>query len=451
MESKEMQEIVNPQSGERIVIKKDPFWRQWKFWLYSVIAVLLMIVSVSSLTTACAAINAGVGSDKVDATSLKATKKEVVQPWNGYYYDGLQVYDGFKAGTGARFFNFSTYSLSCNYSSTADGSYSRYDQVAYPGNPFGTIYNGYITYFNSLSSGYLSFRYSGNLPYADRPYAKIDFYVDGVFDSVYELNGFDVLDEDLLRLPFEYGHYYWAFNHDSVFDAYQSGLEYGLNYTSGFYSVTMTSVFTIDVSQMNLYYPSDQSAIGYMLFTFWNTSTRDYFHVQMLPNGSDQTSLNHFRLVVCSGLEHTSDTELQVLAYGSYDGTNYVGNKYLNYSAPSENMFQIIDQMNIRYVHSFDFTWGGNVQNGAPYTLYQTGYDEGKKAGIEEGKAIGFANGAESVNPSALTDTLVAVFQQPFDQIYRFFNFNILGLNILGLVAALLTIFVVVKVIKKVF
>lgn len=76
------------------------------------------------------------------------------------------------------------------------------------------------------------------------------------------------------------------------------------------------------------------------------------------------------------------------------------------------------------------------------------GYVNGYDVGYGVGKADGYAAGT-STQTSTLTETLVYIFQAPFDQIYRFFNFNILGVNILALVCSLITVMLVVFVVKK--
>lgn len=80
---------------------------------------------------------------------------------------------------------------------------------------------------------------------------------------------------------------------------------------------------------------------------------------------------------------------------------------------------------------------------------YQNGYEIGYSSGYDVGWDASKTYWQSLVNPESLTETLVTVFQQPFNQIWRFLNFNILGLNLLALGCGLVTTFLVIKVIKK--
>lgn len=97
--------------------------------------------------------------------------------------------------------------------------------------------------------------------------------------------------------------------------------------------------------------------------------------------------------------------------------------------------------------YSDGLTAGDNYQSGK-----EDGLREGYDQGFEDGKTIGIAQGeAQAVGgQKALVNMFVTAFQQPFDQIYRFLNFNVLGLNILALFTALLTLSIGIIIIKKV-
>lgn len=85
-------------------------------------------------------------------------------------------------------------------------------------------------------------------------------------------------------------------------------------------------------------------------------------------------------------------------------------------------------------------------------TAYDSGYDAGYEQGYDDGHTIGVAQGESQAvsGQKALVNMFVTAFQQPFDQIYRFLNFNVLGLNILALFTALLTLSIGIIIIKKV-
>lgn len=87
--------------------------------------------------------------------------------------------------------------------------------------------------------------------------------------------------------------------------------------------------------------------------------------------------------------------------------------------------------------------YGGQYDNG-----YNAGYEDGRREGATEGYNRGYADG--TTGGKALMNMFVAAFQQPFNQIYRFLNFNLLGINLLSLFTALLTLSIGIIIIKKV-
>lgn len=99
------------------------------------------------------------------------------------------------------------------------------------------------------------------------------------------------------------------------------------------------------------------------------------------------------------------------------------------------------------YLHPYD----AGYQNGLD-GAYDEGYDAGYDEGYDAGKIAGINQGeAQAVGGSkALVTMFVTAFQQPFDQIYRFLNFNVLGLNVLALFTSLLTLSIGIIIIKKV-
>lgn len=85
-------------------------------------------------------------------------------------------------------------------------------------------------------------------------------------------------------------------------------------------------------------------------------------------------------------------------------------------------------------------------------TAYDSGYQDGYSQGYDDGKVVGINQGESQAvsGQKALVTMFVTAFQQPFDQIYRFLNFNVLGLNILALFTSLLTLSIGIIIIKKV-
>lgn len=95
---------------------------------------------------------------------------------------------------------------------------------------------------------------------------------------------------------------------------------------------------------------------------------------------------------------------------------------------------------------------------------YVNGYDAGNSAGYSSGVAVGSSDGYSNgymmgfeagrtdalTNDNVLAGMFVTAFQQPFNQLYRFLNFNLLGVNFLALFTAFITVSVGLIVIKKV-
>lgn len=78
----------------------------------------------------------------------------------------------------------------------------------------------------------------------------------------------------------------------------------------------------------------------------------------------------------------------------------------------------------------------------------EIGYGQGYQTGVTDGRNQGYAEATGGTK--ALAYMFVTAFQQPFDQLYRFLNFNLLGINLLALFSALVTLSLGIYVLKKV-
>lgn len=400
MEDNEMREVYNPQSGEKVVIKKKPFYQDWKFWLYSVLALFLMIISVSSMVTACSAVQAGVGH-KEESSFVQRDRK-------GAYYHS-----------------------SYNYP-TEPGFIYNYGDYLYINDSFSSP--NVITTINFTSAVFRSaYSYQGSW--------EMDVYKDGDFFIT-----IDVESGQSRSIAISSSSYYWLFVRDMYASGYIAGLEVNRQFGSIEYSGN--SIRMVDLENVAQWYASTNEK-HWRLISYYDRGEEYYVSVSAFNN----VVSGYWNVYVVPGVQ-------------SYPNSTYAGNNAVSvYQFPGstdEDLFE-------RDV-SYDAIYKGSVLvNGTLNTvyfdryeyyvslggldlpdLYQQGYD----AGYDEAKDIWYAqgkvDGANSVEPDTLTNTLVAVFQQPFNQIYRFFNFNILGLNILGLATALISVFVIIKVVKKI-
>lgn len=405
MEFEEQEGFVNPQNGEKIAPKKPKrFWLEWRFWVYSVIALMLVIISISSMCTACAAINAGVGQDA-------DTSEDVRQRKDAYYDVGSVSVYGSVAGTA------SNYSESLYW---VDGGSSRSFNA---GSVISVAQNG-------------AFRWQSS--YIGESY--VDIYENGALWKTVSVAYSGITD----AISFDVSKYYWFFNHDNFNDGYLAGLDVN----GQFHSV---SPVRNPVNFSSLRYESEWYASTnekhWRLFSYDRDGSNYYCAIDAF---FDSVVPDSWKVYLCVGLtNHPSYVSAAAHGIGEWTlyeiSDLYVGDQGFALLNGSTQYFDGV----IRSVYYSNYSQYVDLQVDN-VDLYQEGYDAGKSYGEWDGRIKGAASALENVQPDALTDTMVAVFQQPFNQIYRFFNFNILGLNILGLVAGLLSIFVIIKVLKKV-
>lgn len=419
MEDKEMQEIYNPQSGEKVIIAKKPFWREWRFWVYSVIAVLLLLVSVSSMATACAAINAGVGREEEQSSFVSRERKEA------YYNPDYASY----SSVPNTIWNYAT---PMKYKCEGESEYTDLELSRYAGLSGSYCVVGFIT---------MSYRYM--VPYT------IEIYKNGVWYQEWTFTDLgDVSVSSAIR--YSSGDYIWIFEHNPYYD----GLTEGLTYVNDFDAVTSNHDQLVSFGALNSFQKdydfstSSWTIFGYDVCTYTQESDYRYLALWFLkaPGGTwfvHLTESGFFSSMTAADISANSIGYWNLrsedpFAPGAFNAENW---RIISVAGGVVVAVQNAFAMN-NYVRF--------LKDGVAYDRYQIGYDDGKEAGYAQGYAVGRVDGANSVDPESLTNTLVAVFQQPFNQIYRFFNFNILGLNILGLATALISIFIIIKVVKKI-
>lgn len=551
----EDKELYNPQNGEVIKAKRPKqFWKDWKFYVYSLIALLLALVSVSSMVTACAAINAGVGAEKEDAssfvapkglrhdgadTSLYGTTSYCIYNYSGVPFD-LHVYVGterrdrsisaapaslYSAGAAISQIEITFSEVLCNglYDVWADGSF--YNSVNVTAGNYSTVnilgennvtdslssYSYFWLFEHTPSSNDWNGVFTNDVPvygYCGTDnntvynYSSINLVVEGHTDGQPPLNadlyrGNPMVDEvvdgssvycyshasysftSMVEYPTSYKgkvfvdvfidgeyfgvapvwynpnsdapttyyfdmvvstHYVWLFDHDAYADGFAAGYTEGVGTSKGFVSVTCAEAgeTPANFEQYSSY------ANVYKMIEFVDGVGDDY-SIYVMPFNLEQASPTRFRVIVWKGTEYDEDAVYtNVLATIGYldlsNGFYYVSSNtiYEVNDGVIGNVFNdSLSRQLLKFVSS-------DVN---PYTV---GYETGKAEGYATGYKLGKVDGINSAQPDSLTTTLVTVFQQPFNQIYRFFNFNILGLNVLALVTGLLTLFIVLKVLKKV-
>lgn len=125
-----------------------------------------------------------------------------------------------------------------------------------------------------------------------------------------------------------------------------------------------------------------------------------------------------------------------------------------NAGMPSENIKilnanSVVDRQTITYTSNEYIDVTGAYSNG-----WQSGYEEAYKNLYEPryqaGYAVGLAEGAANANEYTFLGLLNAVFYAPLKAFVSMLNFEILGVNILTFVTALLTLAVVTTLIKVV-
>lgn len=229
-------------------------------------------------------------------------------------------------------------------------------------------------------------------------------------------------------------HYYWFFNSDDYSVGYSAGYDAGASQVHGFDSVGTNAMYSFKDDLIGL------SNNSYPMFDFVDAELNNR-SVWLSPYSG--VSLDHAKFVVRNGFSGNGSI-LATIGECYLDSTSNIfsaSGTYTDYSSPNCLIKNVYNDSLARGIFRFV------TSDVSPYsTGYNKGYSDGEKVGYTLGKV----DGVNSAKPEALTNTLVAVFQQPFNQIYRFFNFNVLGLNILGLVCGLLSVFIVIKVIKKV-
>lgn len=84
-------------------------------------------------------------------------------------------------------------------------------------------------------------------------------------------------------------------------------------------------------------------------------------------------------------------------------------------------------------------------------SIYKDGFDEGKRVGLSQGRAEGEEIGREETtnNFVLVRNTVLDVVSAPFRAIANALNFNLLGINLAGLFAFIITAFVIGFIIKR--
>lgn len=78
----------------------------------------------------------------------------------------------------------------------------------------------------------------------------------------------------------------------------------------------------------------------------------------------------------------------------------------------------------------------------------QTGYNNGYNVGYEDGVVNGYNDGVNATNSYSFSNLLTAVVNAPVSVFTNLLDFNIMGFNLLSLVAGLLTLGLIVLIIK---
>lgn len=521
----EDKEFFNPQTGEKYQKKEKPFWKEWKFWLYSIIAVLLFIVSASSMTTACHAINAGVGQGDSSGfvQDLKAAKGTTDRGgYDKYSFDLDLVFEQDKAiaklfevdkvnwdltfvedlaeGAPAGRFGVASY-----YNSTYDNTWvaRRNESKLYL--ILGTTYTHFWDSTSYTRTIYISFLQSTSTQASPLPmktficttrWATFSYPVEGTSSTGLSFTTTDnyrpviisydkatnfvqwestwtttINFQDIVSYYMEQGYSegYDAGESDGYAEGHADGYGEGYNaghsdgYAEGYQDATDDYNTGIAFNSYGLYanaplrLVSDEviGGFSYMYLFDYATSTYEEHTVFALYIQNSQTGV--YNGYILDRNNDPSSTMSETI--GSFSNQSTLD---VVITAEKDMYFTLYTG----YITSFynrgeadlKAFWFSGGSSGTALQNYSDGYDQGfadgDSAGYNRGYAVGsevgYANGVNSADPESLTNTLVAVFQQPFDQIYRFFNFNVLGLNILGLVTGLITIFVVIKVVKKI-
>lgn len=354
---------------------------------------------------------------------LFANERGVPSSWNGYY-NGR----GYFGTSNNYFYNYSSWNLHVDSNAVQNSSVD-----FYAGNPY-----AYDLYARSAFYTYAGTRFYITLLDSDqtlKDHVFLDVYCDGVFyKRVPVMWNHEASWNNSYAFDLPASHYYWFFNADMYSVGYSAGYDAGAAQVLGFDSVGTNAMYSFDNDLTGL------TNYSYPMFDFVDADLAAR-SVWLVPYSG--TSLVRAKFVVKDGYD-VSDDNIRTIGECYLDGTSNVfsgSGTYSDYSSANSVIKTVYNNALSRGIFRFV---------SSDVSPYATGYSKGYSDGESVGYTLGKVDGANSVHPEALTNTLVAVFQQPFNQIYRFFNFNVLGLNILGLVCGLLSVFIVIKVIKKV-
>ena len=96
------------------------------------------------------------------------------------------------------------------------------------------------------------------------------------------------------------------------------------------------------------------------------------------------------------------------------------------------------------------------LSNSGQYTAgYSAGETFGRQRGYEEGYEAGYNTGLETGREennfgNAGSQLIITAVETPFNVLSQWLNFEVLGVNLLGILMSILTIIIVVAVIKAI-
>ena len=79
---------------------------------------------------------------------------------------------------------------------------------------------------------------------------------------------------------------------------------------------------------------------------------------------------------------------------------------------------------------------------------YANGFKNGKDEGLQEGEELGYVRGLETADDGSFVGLIGAMADAPVGVVKQFLNFEILGVNFLGLFSGALTLLFVIKILK---
>ena len=241
--------------------------------------------------------------------------------------------------------------------------------------------------------------------------------------------------------------------------AFWFGSSYDTRYGPGLISATLEfRPYEINYLDVKLF-----SSVGTKTYTFSNNMsaglTSDY-----LGSGITFNILSTFEFYgdIASDQVIITSYNIQYLPISSTDlpysstQSNVYASQHTWYLLNSSDYVQIVvpvyvpnssvDQFltGITYYYEFDATANQYLIDQAR----QQGYDKGKSDGESIGFTRGYNEGVSDAGEYTFIGLLDAVFYAPIKAVVSLFNFDLLGVNLLGFVQGILTLFIILAVVK---